>query len=171
MLKLTATEQPNASGKMTALRIDPKIRYLADLASTITDESLTKYIERALVESFKNVTLRVAEKPEAVRDGAGNWKFEEVDQEAERLANDHMSIANQGELLWSESEYMRMLTLSIVAPRLVEDDDKALLSYIENRRDLQIDAKGGGFKPNRDKINNEWDSIKAAFAKTKGKVK
>jgi GH35 family endo-1,4-beta-xylanase len=157
--------------KMVGVRLDPKMRYLAELAADAKSfPTLTDYIKWALEESFKNVTLRVAEKPEAILDEAGNWSFEEVDQEAERLANDHMSIANQGELLWSESEYLRLLMLHKIAPRRVSDEDKALLTYIENRKDLQTPVDGR-YKLNRDKINNEWDSIKAAFAKTKGKVK
>ena len=164
-------EKMPSAAKMTSLKIDPRIRYLADLASTITKQSLTKYLEAALLQSFKNVTLRVADKPERVFDeGSGKWTISEVDPEEERMANEHMTIANQAELLWSESEYVRLLMLSMIAPTLIEDKDAALLSYIDERKDLRISAQGG-YKLNREKIDAEWESIKADFTKAKGKVK
>jgi hypothetical protein len=161
-------------GKMTALRLDPKIRYLADIAALAKGESLTKYFEAALLQTFKDVTLRVPPEREPSLDASGNWIMPDpLDPESERLADNHMSVANQGDLLWSESEYVRMLMLSMIAPRLQENDDKALLQYVQSRKDLWKSSEGG-HKPDRDKIDKEWEAIKAAFAKskaTKGRVK
>jgi hypothetical protein len=155
------------SGKMTALRIDPKIRYLADLAAAATGDSLTKYIEGALLESFKRVTLRVAEKPEPFLDSAGNWQMPEPpDPTQERIQDEVKSIGNLADLLWSDSEYVRMLMLSMTAPHIQSDDDKALLAYVHGRKDLWTKSAGGS-KPDRAKINEGWDSIKTDFAKSR----
>ena len=169
MRKLLETAQKAAvAGKMTSLKIDPKIRYLADLASTVTGQSLTRYIENALKESFKCVTLRVAPDPEPMYLGdSGAYEVAPIDPEQERVQNEAKSIANLADALWSESEFGRIQSLSILAPQhtaAVENDP--LYQYIHNRKDLRISA-GKGYKLNREKINAEWESIKADFAKSK----
>jgi hypothetical protein len=165
-MKTEVKERGEQNGKMTALRFDPKIRYLADLASTVRKESLTKYIENALLKSFKDVSLHVAEDPEPFLDSKGNWQMPEPPNADEELRqNAAKSIDNLADLLWSDSEYVRMLMLSRLGSKWQPEEDKALLDYIEGRKDLWIKSEGGA-KPNREKINAEWDSIKAAFAKT-----
>ncbi len=166
MTKSEAMERPEKAGKMTALRLDTKTRYLADLAAAVSKESLTKYIEAALWESFKKITLRLQPEQEIVYDQNGNPALgEPLDPEQERIQNEAMTIANQADLLWNESEYVRMLMLSIIADHLLSDEDKALLKYVHDRKDLR--RSGAEHKPNREKINAEWDSIKADFAKLK----
>jgi len=165
------TEPTSYEGKMTAVRIDAKTRYLSDVARAITGESFTRYLERSLEESHSKVTLRIPAQPEMIFDETtGKWTLEEVDQEEERFANAHMSIANQAMLLWSDSEYLRLLMLHKVAPHIVSDDDAALLNYIENRKDLRVQMDRG-YKLDREKIIRDWDDIKTVFAKTKGKGK
>jgi hypothetical protein len=163
---VTAT---NYEDKVTALRVDPKIRYLADVARAVTGETFTRFLERSLEASCKSVSLRIPEKPEIVQNAAGQWVIEEPDAEEERFANEHMSVTNQGELLWCESQYMRLLILSKLAPHLVAPDDTGLLNYIEDRADLRIKMEHG-FKLDRDRINNEWEAINTAYAESKKKV-
>ena len=164
-------KMPSAA-KMTSLEIDPRIRYLADVASSVTKQSLTEYIERALLESFARVTLRVPPEPEPTY----GKHFEvtmppALDPDTERAQNDAMSIANRADDLWSESEFGRIEMLSILAKRLVPKKDLALVEYIHIRKDLQT-SSGSGYKLNRLKIDSEWESIKAAFATAqKAKVK
>jgi hypothetical protein len=166
----TPEKMPQAA-KMTSLKIDPRIRYLADLASTITGESLTSYIEGALMESFAKVTLRLPSEPEPIYGPKGDAVMPDPpDPDVERVQNEAKSIGNLADALWSESEFGRIESLSILAPRLVPSDDLALLGYIHTKKELQVPT-GDGYKLNREKINAEWDAIKAAFAKTKGKVK
>jgi len=167
MTKKESTERVEPSGKMTALRLDPKIRYLADLAAKTSGESLTKYLEAALKESFKRVTLRVPPEPEPMYLGnSGTFEVAPIDAEQERIKNEAMTIANLADSLWSESEFGRIQSLSILANRWMSDEDKALLQYIHARKDLHI-VSGVGYKLNRVKIESEWDFIKAAFAKSR----
>ncbi|HMH12098.1 MAG TPA: hypothetical protein VK578_03230 [Edaphobacter sp.] len=166
------TEKMPSAAKMTSLKIDPKIRYLADLASTVTKQSLTAYIESALLESFAKVTLRVPSEPEPIYGKNGEVAMpDRPDPETERVQNEAMTISNRADDLWSESEFGRIESLSILARRLVPDEDYALLQYIRNRKDLRISSNDGLYKLNREKINSEWELIKAAFAKAKGKGK
>jgi len=160
-----AAEKAPTGAKMTSLKIDPKTRYLADLASTATGQSLTRYIESALKESFKKVTLRVPPDPEPMYRGtSGNYEVTPIDLKEEEAKREAMTIANLADLLWSESEFSRIQSLYVLAGRLLSPEDSALFEYIHNRKDLQIPS-GEGYKLNRAKIDNEWESIKAEFAK------
>ena len=157
----------SVGAKMTSLKIDSKIRYLADLASTVTGQSLTRYIESALTESFKSVTLRLPPEPEPMYLGtSGNYEVAPIDPEQEVAKREAMSIAKLADLLWSESEFSRIQSLYVLARRLVSPEDSALFEYIHTRKDLQI-SSGVGYKLNREKIDSEWESIKADFAKPK----
>jgi len=170
----TPEKMPQAS-KMTSLKINPRTRYLADLAATITNQSLTAYIENALLDSFSKVTLRVPQELEPVYGPNGEAvRPDPTDVEQERVQNEAMSIANRADDLWSESEFGRIESLAILAPRLVPDEEKALLNYIHNQKSLRIEVEethklfaGKGYKLNKAKINLEWDSIKVAFEKAK----
>lgn len=168
---MTAKKEDKArgeqGGKMTALRFDPKIRYLADLAAAATGESLTKYIEGALLKSFEHVTLRVPPEPEPMYFADSRKpEFAPIDPEQERVQNEAMSIGNLADNLWSESEFSRIQSLSILASHLVSEEDAALYQYIHNQKSLQVPS-GKGYKLNRAKIDSEWDSIKASFAKSR----
>ena len=58
--------------EMLGVRLEPKLRYLAELAARVRpvrQSTLTAYVEWALTESFKNVTLRKPEAPEPIYDG------------------------------------------------------------------------------------------------------
>lgn len=166
-LQETAQKAPVAP-KMTSLKIDPKVRYLADLASTVTGQTLTAYIESALMESFKGVTLRVPPDPEPMYLGnSGNFEFAPIDQEKERAEIEAKSIGNLADSLWSESEFGRIQSLSILAPKhKVFQEYAPLIHYIHSRKELQIPS-GKGYKLNRAKIESEWESIKADFAKSR----
>ena len=153
-------------GKMTALRLDSRIRYFADLATLVTGRSLTGHLEAALFESFKHVTLRIPSKPEPMYLGnSGAYEVAPIDAEQERVKNEAMTIANLADSLWSESEFERIQSLSILAEHLVSNEDNALMQYIHARTDLQTPS-GIGYKLNRAKIDREWESIKADFAST-----
>jgi hypothetical protein len=161
------TETAKTAGhwnKMVGFRMEPKLRYLAELAADAKGfDTLTDYIKWALEESFKQVTLRVPPDPEPTYSSNGEVSIPEPpDVEEERVANDAMSIRNLADKLWSESEFGRIQALSILAPHRVSDVDRALLSYIHNRKDLQI-PRSGGYKLNREKIDKEWNSVKVAF--------
>jgi hypothetical protein len=179
--KTEAPEKMIQAGKMISVRIDPKIRYLAEVAAAAKGLSMTDYLEWAFNESFKRVTLRVAPEPEPIY-GNNPLDFtmpEPPDPENERIANEAMSVANLAERLWNESEFGRIESLSILAPHRLKEDDAALLQHIHNRKDLQIPVKEthklfikNGYQLDRKKIDAEWESIKTAFSQSKeGKLK
>jgi hypothetical protein len=160
--------------KMVGVRLEAKTRYLAELAADVKGFStLTDYIKWALEESFKLVTLRAPDDREPfIEDASGKWVLPKPrSAEEERSLYEEMSIGNMADILWSESAFIRMVMLSMIAPYRLSEDGKALLSYIRDRKDLWIPSNGGRI-PNREKIDSEWELITAAFEKSKkGKVK
>ena len=175
MAKLTGvSDGANQASKMISVRIDPKIRYLAELAAEARNESLTKYLEWALDESFKKVTLYKSPELE-ITYGPGRGEIElgpAPDPEEEQAKRDAMLISNKADLLWNENEYVRMAILSSIAPHLVPEEDALFLKYMRESKDLQVKSDDGTFKLDREKIHREWTSIRAAFLKTRaGEVK
>jgi hypothetical protein len=156
------------------MRIDAKLRYLTELAAKVAGLDLTKYVEVVLEESFKHVTLR--EQPEREYDSSGN--VIPADPEEKRVQDEAMSIFNRQDDLWRERAFDRLEQKSILCRHLMSDEDKALIDYVHTRKDLHIEVVEThrlsiekGYRFNREKIDDEWESIKAEFAKAKGKAK
>jgi hypothetical protein len=150
------------------MRIDPKLRYLTELASTISGLDLTKYVENALEESFKHITLR--EQPEPEYDSEGN--VVPLDLEEERIQNEVKSIFNRKDDLWRERTFDRLEQRSILCRHLLSDEEKALINYVHTRKDLHISVeethrlhKVKGYQFDRELIDSQWPSIIATFNK------
>ena len=159
--------------KQIGIRLDARQRYLTDIAMEIAhSESVTEYVKGALDRSFKGLSLY---RPELVYDEDNQPVA--LNPEQERVEREAKSLDNLAATLWHESPFMRLEVLSRIAPHLVSDADKALLLYIRNRADLKTESfiheKGPyfgkkGYVLNRDKIDAEWEFIRAAFTKSKG---
>jgi hypothetical protein len=128
---------------------------------------LSAYVEFALQESFKSVTLRVPPEPEPIysHDLNNVTMPEKPNDEAEGAANEAMSVANLSEHLWSESEFVRLQNRFIFARHTLSKEDEELLHYLHGRDDLKIPESSSAdhYKLNREKINSEWRAIRAAF--------
>lgn len=153
-------------------KIEPRIRYLLEVAALAKGVSLTQYVESSLMESFSQVTLRKPEEKEPVYGdpldphNPAKMTIPEVDIEHERVLNEAMSISNRATDLWSESEFVRLRSLHILAPHLVSKEDTALLAYIHSRTDLRIPV-GENYTLDKEKISTNFAEIRAAFAKQK----
>lgn len=147
------------------IRIDPKVRYLTELAALKSKMSLTEYIEAALTESFSRVTLREASEPQPIyEDNAGKFHIAPIDEEQERIENEAMLISNVGDKVWSENPMTRLEIRAQTLPHLMEPDDTRLWEYIHSRDDLKI-KQGKSYKFNRELIAANWKTIKADSAK------
>jgi hypothetical protein len=159
-------EGPQRS-EMIAVRLEPRLRYLVEVAASAKGLTLSAYVEWALQESFKSVTLRIPPEREPFygNDLTSVTLPVKPNKEDERTANEAMSVANLADDLWSESEFSRLQNRSILAPHTLHTEDHALLQYLHSRDDLKVrKAQSAGYKLNREKIKNEWLGIRAAFA-------
>ncbi|HWY20949.1 MAG TPA: hypothetical protein VNX26_06980 [Candidatus Acidoferrum sp.] len=153
--------------EMIAVRLEPRLRYLTEVAAIAKGLTLSGYVEFALQESFKSVTLRVPPEPEPIYSHDLNdvTMPEKPNDEEERAANEAMSVANLSEHLWSESEFVRLQNRFILARHTLSKEDEELLGYLHSRDDLKIPKSPSAdyYKLNREKINSEWGAIRAAF--------
>jgi len=154
--------------EMIAVRLEPRLRFLTEVAAKAKGLTLSACVEFALQESFKSVTLRVPPEPEPIysHDLNNITVPEKPKGEEETAANEAMSVANLSEHLWSESEFVRLQNRFIVARHTLSDEEEELLRYLHSRDDLKIfnSPSADYYKLNREKINGEWGAIRAAFA-------
>lgn len=95
--KLTRSEQ-------VSIRLDPKLRYLAELAARKQRRTLSSYVEWAVEKSLESVMLReppASSFPESVADMAGElWDVDEAERFV-RLANRYPDLLTHDEqVLW-----------------------------------------------------------------------
>lgn len=158
------------------IRIDPKVRYLTEIAARAKSiardgqMTLTEYIEAALKDSFKSVSIDpiegLDEEPE-VSELTPAERIEKLKNRERKVSN---PLSEVGDNLWSDHPLVRIQLLVSHLPHLMSEDDKKIWAYLFTRHDLK--TKDGKF--NRKLIAEQWPQIKAAaFAepKTKGKVK
>lgn len=120
------------------VRLDPKLRYLAELAARKQRRTLSSFIEWAIDNSLKNVLL--------------------VDHQG---ANKERPLKDLGENLWDVDEAYRLVQLALTCPELLDFDEQHQWKVIcENpifrRKDGKIEKQA--IKPNR--IKKQWDLIK-----------
>jgi hypothetical protein len=146
--------------------MNPRVKYLAELAAKARGCSVTDFTEAALEESFKGVTLRRPPEPEpSYGHDCRPFLPSPPDAEEERVANEAMSVANLAHRLWNESEFLRIQNLHAVAPHLLTPEHSALLMYLHTRTDLKIPSQhvANGYKLDREKIIAQWDAIQHSF--------
>jgi len=138
------------------MRIDPKLRYLADLAARATGTSLTNYIEDAIWQSFAKVSLD---------------RYPELDEEpnylslspAERRERFHRRatvvmnpLSEAADRLWSEHPFVRIQMLVVFGfDHLLTDDERRYWDYAFARY-----AKDG--KLSTKTVVENWTRIKFA---------
>jgi len=101
-------KKKGAGGNLTrsqvvTIRLDPKLRYLAELAALKQRRTLSSYIEWAVQESLKNVYLT---------EGSG-------------YNNDHgCTVHDEGDILWDVDEPDRFAMLALRYPELLTHDEQ-----------------------------------------------
>jgi hypothetical protein len=152
------------------IRIDPKVRYLTEIAARAKSMTLTEYIETALQDSFKNVSIDPIEgfdeEPE-VSELTPAQRIEKLKSREHKISNPLSEVSDN---LWSDHPLVRIQLLAAHLAHLMSEPDQKIWDYLFTRHDLK--TKDGKF--NRKLIAEQWPQIKAAALaepKTKGKVK
>jgi hypothetical protein len=128
------------------IRIDPKLRYLTEVAARARHMSLTEYIEDALKQSFNKVS--VDEFPELGKEPEVYELSPMQRQEKFRKRRDLVSnpLAEVADRLWSEHPIVRLQLLALSGfEHLMSDEDKRLWKHIYGHgylmKDGQLDLK------------------------------
>lgn len=139
------------------MRIDPRLRYLTEIAARARRMSLTEYIEDALRQSFKNVSVdefpELSEEPE-VYELSPAQRQEKFRKRRDTVSNPLSEIADR---LWSENPLVRLQLLALSGfDHLMSDRDKGLWKHLF-RAYLTKDGK-----LNLKLIEKDW--VKISFA-------
>ncbi len=111
--KLTRTET-------VTVRLDPKLRYLAELAARKQRRTLSSYIEWAIEDSLKSVVLHLAS-------GYNN--------------DESLSVADEAARLWDVDEAERFVRLAINYPDLLTHQDQEIWKLVQDSL-LLLPAQG-----------------------------
>lgn len=101
----TDAERRKGGGKLSrsetvTVRLDPKLRYLAELASRRQRRTVSSYIEWAIEDSLKHISLDLNGSRSLADEAEGLWDVDESDRFA-RLALRHPDLLTHDEqVLW-----------------------------------------------------------------------
>ncbi len=126
------------------VRLDPKLRYLADLAARKQRRTLSSFIEWAIERSLDDVVL----------DEMQGHKF---------------TVGNSAEALWNTNEVERFVTVAVNFPDLLTHDERVLWEVINaDARLWGVDfprPDGSGVVTanflNFPRLREHWDDLKA----------
>ncbi len=149
-----------------SFRMDPKLRYLTELAARATNMTLTQYIERSLETSFEKVLIDdpfLRDEPNYYDSATG------ISTPGEKGTG--VTLASAAYWVWDTRPFRRLLTLSgATLGWLMSKEDRAILNYVGTTDDYKIilesDEKMTRFRYNEAKIEAEWSKIRAAALKS-----
>lgn len=131
------------------VRLDPKLRYLAELAARLHRRTLSSYIEWAIKEALDGEALRPTNLPSSI---AGD-----------------QTIGNEAEYLWDVDEADRFAKLALRYPHLLTHDEQVRWKLIRECVMLWRDGFGGDEdrKLDFEKLRRNWDVVSKAAAEGK----
>ena len=136
------------------VRLDPKLRYLAEIASRAQRRTLSSYIESALLDSIEGESIR----PAWLKSGTH--------------VSDH-TIGSESDYLWDVDEADRFSRLAIRYPSLLTHDEQILWKLIRES-DFLWRGRGKGTAETDeatllasikfDQLRQHWELLKAVAA-------
>ena len=126
------------------VRLDPKLRYLAELAARKQRRTLSSYIEWAIEKSLSEVVLRTV------------YSGEDLEDE------EKTTLADEAAGLWDVDPAERFARLAMAHQSLLTHDDQVLWKHIEDSGLL----KQGWIPPSRDGVHTvpgrpDWKWLKS----------
>jgi hypothetical protein len=128
------------------VRLDPKLRYLAELAARLHRRTLSSYIEWAIKASLDTETVRPTNLPGL-------------------HASDH-TIGSEAEYLWDVDGADRFAKLALRYPHLLTHDEQVLWKLIRETVVLWRTGFPGDADRQLDfeKLRRNWEAVKKAAA-------
>lgn len=117
----TDSEKRKGGGKLSrsetvTVRLDPKLRYLAELAARRQRRTLSSYIEWAIEDSLKHFSLDL---------------------------NDNRTLADEAEALWDVDDADRFARLALRHPELLTHDEQVLWKLVRENGRLWLGKYAG----------------------------
>jgi hypothetical protein len=159
MAKQKKSNEQGGKTEIVSVRLDPRLRYLAELGARIHRRALSNFIEWAIEESLKEVSLfdlpeEAAPKSSITSMSNYYWDIHEADRFA-RFASQHPDL-----LVLPEEQ---------ILARLIEKSDFIWGKPDEQADDVEKDSWATGVKHlNYERLREHWDKFKAV---AKGEAK
>lgn len=131
---------PSPKKEVMSLRIEPKLRYLIDIAARIQRRNITNYVEWALEESLHSVYLEN--------------NFETIDKAS--------TLDFLKDRLWDINESKRFVTLAIHYPDLLTFEEQKLWDVITKHPYLYLKKCPGAWiddNINFNALNDDWELL------------
>jgi hypothetical protein len=125
-----ASDSASKTGKseVVTIRLEPKLRYLAEIAARKHRRSLSSYIEWAIDQSFKSTILDL--------------------RVADDFSDRPISVADEAERLWDVDEPDRFVKLALRHPDLLTHDEQVIWKLVREN--------GSIWKGHFDRQTGEW---------------
>lgn len=136
---MARTPQPRKEA--TSVRLEPKIKYLVEIAARIQRRSVTNYIEWALEESLRSVHM-----DDNISGSYGNT-----------ATLDYLK-----DFLWSINESERFMILALNYPELLTFEEQKLWQVISKHPYLYLDKCPGPWMSeniNYDALDKDWEVL------------
>lgn len=132
-----SSKQPRS--ETVTIRLDPKMKYLAEIAARKQRRTLSSFIERAVERSFEGVTL--------------------LDYRLENSPNmrEDKTLVGLSHSLWSPDESERLLRLAILCPELLSEAEEEIWNCVIRSGFLKEAYKKKNHSPYLATIKGEWD--------------
>ena len=114
-------KSPQARKEATNFRLEPIVKYTAEIAARVQRKNLTTFLEWSMSESFKKLTF-----------------------------DDGNTIASQMDYLWDSDEADRFIKLAYTYPRLLTYDEQHLLKVINENFSVFKKDLGNFIPTNKD---------------------
>jgi hypothetical protein len=123
--------------KTVTVRLDPKLHYLAEIASRVQRRTLSSYIEWAVGQSLENVSLDVLQ--------------------GDVLHT--MRVSQMAEALWGVHDYNRFVSLALNCPHLLTYDEQVVWDVIEHGLKEVFNRTDGWNAKYMDWVREHWLEI------------
>ncbi len=136
------------------VRLDPKLRYIAEIAARVQRRTLSSYIEAALMEALVHESIR----PEWLKSG---------------LEVSAHTVGTEADYLWDVDEADRFVKLALRYPNLLTHDEQMLWKLIRESAFLwRVRGKGASENDGQpsmstlklDQLRQHWEALKAVAA-------
>lgn len=143
------SKAPQARKELTNFRLEPQMKYIAEIAARVQRKNLTSYLEWAFEQSFKQVEL---EKDVFLAEKIGDlWDFDEADRFL-KLAYSYPAL-----LTYEESRILKAINENFHFFK----KDKSNVVFSESETEQEFDANIPKFKfIDLKKFRDNWEHLK-----------
>lgn len=140
--------------EVLSVRLDPKLKYQLEIATRLSNSSMTEFVSDAISKAIQMAPLEVDDVTIETEDGEVMF----FPQSTTRL---FMEVS---EKIWHSKEYGRLLKLSSYAPKALSYEEQKVINVLSSNKQLFIKDKSKDATFDNidfDAIEKKWEDIKS----------